>query len=452
MDLSVISLNFKNAPVELREQLAVVAEPTPALLRELHQSCGLAELMVLSTCNRMEFYFTGEDGTGGKKLQGWLAERCGAEGQEFSKSAITLSGRAAVAHLFRVACSLESMVIGEPQILGQVKEAYQLSVANGAQGPLLKGIMPRVLHTAKRVRSETQVARYPVSVSYVAVQLASRIFESLEDKSVLVVGAGDMAELTVIHLLKAGISRIAITNRTFSNAVSLAERFRGSAVRFEDLASAVAEADIVLTSTGAKEPIITPELARKAARKRRGAPIFFIDIAVPRDVHPEVNELADVYCYDIDDLQAVTDANKEEREREALQAQKIVEEEILRYEEWRKSLVIVPSVRALRRHFETVGEQELDKSLKKLRHLSSRDSEEVRRLVRSVLNKLLHTPSVRLRQQDDNTDGMLYGEVLNNLFALQQDSEDSQETAAATGDNLKEAAGNILHLPVTHKK
>ncbi|MCZ6558712.1 MAG: glutamyl-tRNA reductase, partial [SAR324 cluster bacterium] len=298
----------------------------------------------------------------------------------------------------------------------------------------------------------TQVARYPVSVSYVAVQLASRIFESLEDKSVLVVGAGDMAELTVIHLLKAGISRIAITNRTFSNAVSLAERFRGSAVRFEDLASAVAEADIVLTSTGAKEPIITPELARKAARKRRGAPIFFIDIAVPRDVHPDVNELADVYCYDIDDLQAVTDANKEEREREALQAQKIVEEEILRYEEWRKSLVIVPSVRALRRHFETVGEQELDKSLKKLRHLSSRDSEEVRRLVRSVLNKLLHTPSVRLRQQDDNTDGMLYGEVLNNLFALQQDGEDPQETAAATGDNLKEAAGNILHLPVTHKK
>ena len=447
MELSVISLNFKTAPVELREQLALATEPTPALLGEIRRRCRLQELMVLSTCNRVELYFAGDAGKGSAKLLEWLGNRCGGERKHLERAAVLLSGREALTHLFRVACSLESMVIGEPQILGQVKDASQLSAEHGCQGPLLSGLMPRVFRTAKRVRTETEVARYPVSVSFVAVQLAARIFDTLADKTVLVVGAGDMAELTVQHLLKSGIGRLLITNRTFSSAVSLAERFQGSAVRMEELESSLAEADIVITSTGARKFIVTPEMARQATRTRRGAPIFFIDIAVPRDVDPAVNQLPDVYCYDIDDLQAVTDANKEEREREALKAQKIVEQELARYEEWRKSLAIVPNVKALRQHFENVGERELDKSLKKLNHLSGRDAAEVRKLVRSVLNKLLHEPSVRLRQQKDDFDGLLYGEVLSRLFDLQAEPGETAQVSLP-----EEAAGNVVHLPLKPRK
>ena len=343
MSLSVISLNYKTAPLELREHMARVFEPTPHLLEEIRRKCAVAEVMLISTCNRIEFYIVDEGAKDtADKLLGWISRHaehsqpgCGAALEE---SSVTLRQRAAMTHLFRVAGSLESMVLGEPQILGQVKEAFQFSVSNGFHGQTLAGLMPRVFRAAKRVRSETNIARFPVSVSFAAVQLASKIFDSLADKNVMVVGAGDMAELTVEHLLKAGINHLCITNRTYSNAVILAERFHGTAVRFEELERQLAEVDIVITSTGAREYVITPEMVKGAAKQRRGAPIFFIDIALPRDVDPSVNSLADMYCYDLDDLQAVTEANRAERERDAQLAQQIVEEEIDNYEQWSGSL------------------------------------------------------------------------------------------------------------------
>lgn len=460
MSLSVISLNYKTAPVELREQLARSFEPTPELLESIRSECRTSEVMVLSTCNRIEFYLV----DGGAKdtpqrLMDWMKRHAGlsgdAGGENLETASVILRQRAALTHLFRVAGSLESMVVGEPQILGQVKEAFQFSVDNGFHGQELAAVMPRVFRAAKRVRTETKIARYPVSVSFAAVQLASKIFESLEDKSVMVVGAGDMAELTVEHLLKAGISRLFITNRTYSNAVSLAERFQGMAVRFEEMEAHLADVDIVITSTGARDFVITPDMARKAAKQRRGSPIFFIDIAVPRDVDPAVNDMADMYCYDIDDLQGVADANRAEREQEALLAQQIVEEEIDRYQEWDRSLSQVATIKALRRRFEEVGEGEVAKSLKKMPHLSGEDEQGMRKMAHNLINKLLHTPSTHLRQSGDGLGGMLYGDALHALFDLQPEPEDApgerpRDTGAGPGRSTgrKETSSKVVRLPI----
>ena len=450
MSLSIVSLNFKTAPVELREQLAFPPELVPGLLEEIRGKTGLSEVMVLSTCNRVEFFFADDDkGKGIHRICGWLEARFREPELELEQAAIMLSGRTALTHIFRVACSLESMVVGEPQILGQVKEAFQLAVENKSHGTLLTGLMPRVFRAAKRVRTETQVARFPVSISFAAVQLASKIFETLEDKSVMVMGAGDMAELTVQHLLKAGIKRLLITNRTFANAVALAEKFQGSAVRFEELETYLPEADIIISSTGARGYIITPEIVRRASRKRRGSPAFFIDIAVPRDVDPAVNDLSDVYCYDIDDLQSVADANKAEREREALEAQKIVEEEVEAYERWVRAHSVVPTVKALRRRFEEVGQQELEATLGKIGALSAEQTSQMRKLVRNLVNKLLHEPSTRLKQESGEAEGRLYSDALAALFALSSEENPGKadRTQANASSPEEEQGDNIVRLP-----
>lgn len=440
MNFSVLTISFKTAPVALREKLAVPSGEVPALLGEIREKCLLEELMLVSTCNRMEIYFADDSsGAAAERLRVWLNGYLGEAGLE--DAAALLSENAALTHLFRVACGLESMVLGEPQVLGQVKQAYQATVDNHAQGPILTGLMPRVFHAAKRVRTETQVARFPVSVSFVAVQLARRIFDTLENKTVMVVGAGDMAELTVTHLKEAGIRRLMITNRTYTNAVALAERAQGSAVRFEEIGAYLPEADIVISSTGAQEYIITPELVRMAVKQRRGDPMFFIDIAVPRDVDPEVNQLSNVYCFDIDDLQSVADANMQQRERAAGEAQQIIGEEVARYERWRQALSVVPAVKALRRHFSEVGEAELADLLEHSGDVPPQQAEQLRKLARRIVNKLLHTPSTRLKEMGSEANGPLYVDALTDLFDLPAEPEPSELDA-----------GNVVRLPVTARK
>ncbi|NIP73486.1 MAG: glutamyl-tRNA reductase, partial [Gammaproteobacteria bacterium] len=356
MSLSVVSFSYKTTPLALREKLAVPAAQIADTLRDVKERCTLREVMLVSTCNRVEFYFLGEEGDGGaRNLLDWMKRGFAGWDEELERGAVVLQGEAALTHLFRVACSLESMVLGEPQILGQVKEAYQAASESRSLGPYLTGLMQRVFHAAKRVRTETDIARFPVSVSYVAAELAGRIFDTLEDKTVLVIGAGEMAELVVTHLQAAGARKLLITNRTFANGVALAEKFHGSAVRYENLEAHLAEADIVISSTGAPGYVVTADSVRVAERTRKGRPMFVIDIAVPRDVDPEVNDLADVYCYDVDDLQAVADANQSNREKEALQAQRIVEEEVTEFVRWKRSDSIKPVIKALRQRFAETG-------------------------------------------------------------------------------------------------
>jgi glutamyl-tRNA reductase len=445
MSLSLITFNYKTTPLALREKLAVPCTGMPALLAEARSRCGLDEVMMVSTCNRVELYFRAADGpAAGRSLLEWMKRGFAGWDEELERSAVLLYGEAALTHVFRVACSLESMVVGEPQILGQVKEGYQVASEYAVLGPYLNGLMQRVFHAAKRVRTETSIARYPVSVSYVAAELAGRIFEPLADKVVLVVGAGEMAELVVAHLQKAGVRRLQITNRTFANAVALAEKFHGSAVRFEHLGAQLSEADIVISSTGAQGYVIDAERVRNAVRARKGRPMFFVDIAVPRDVDPQVGQLSNVYCYDIDDLQSVAESNHRERETEALAAQRIVEDEVARFVRWKHSDQVKPVLTALRRQFAETGEQELDKLLKRLKHLPESDAAALRAGVQGLVNKLLHEPSTRLKALGEDLNGHLYAEALSELFSLASEpgaaaapsSAGAQQPAAAADANV----------------
>lgn len=426
--LSVVSYSFKNAPVELRERLALPAGEAARLLPELRAGCGLRELMVLSTCNRVEYYFVAEGRADGfAALLRWMQARHPEADPALDEGAVRLGGHDALVHLMRVACSLESMVVGEPQILGQLKDAYHLAVEAGTAGAVLTGLLPRVFRTAKRVRTETGIARYAVSVSYVAVELAARIFDTLAEKTVMVIGAGEMAELALSHLMKAGMHRLLLANRTYAHAVALAEQYGGAVVPYESVAERLNEADIVITSTGAKGHIVTREMARDASRRRRGEPLFFIDIAVPRDVAPAVNDLPDVYCYDIDDLQAVADSNRQEREREAANAQGIIEHDVRAYERWEQSLSVVPTVKALRRRFSETARRELEPALGRLTHLTAEDRAQVQRLVHGVVNKLLHAPSTRLKRLAEEQNSTLYAETLSLLFELDAEAADDND-------------------------
>jgi glutamyl-tRNA reductase len=452
MTLSLIAFSYKTTPLALREKLAVPPDRVPHLLAEARSRCGLEEAMLISTCNRVELYFRSADGpAAGRAVLEWMKRGFAGWDEELERSAVMLHGEPALLHLFRVACSLESMVLGEPQILGQVKEGYQRACDSAALGPYLHGLMQRVFHTAKRVRTETGIARNPVSISYVAAELAGRIFDTLEDKTVLVVGAGEMAELVALYLQKAGVRRLLITNRTFAHAVTLAEKFHGSAVRWEEFGEQLAAADIVISSTGAQGCVIGAERVRQVMRARKGRPMFLIDIAVPRDVEAQVNEIPNVYCYDIDDLQSVADANRSEREAEAGTAQRIVEEEVARFVRWKHSEAVKPVLKALRAHFATVGDQELERVLGRLKHLPQAEQAALRALVQGLVNKLLHQPSTRLKALGEDLNGHLYAQALADLFALEPvqealpPAEDAQAEAASNGEDKVvpfRAAGN----------
>lgn len=426
MNLTVLSFNYKHTPVALRERLAIAPSQTGPLLHEARQDCGLEELLVLSTCNRVEFYHTG-DAEGGEAVLAWMLARHPGWEKELAECAVTLAGSDALLHLFRVAASLESMVIGEPQILGQVKEGWQIASREGTLGSVLGPLLPKVFHAAKRVRSETGIAMFPVSVSSMAADMAGRIFESLEDRTVLVIGAGEMAELVVTHLQGAGVRRLMITNRTFANAVSLAERFHGSAVRIEHMLDHLADADIIISSTGSQSYVIDADLARQAHKTRKGRPMFFIDIAVPRDIDPAVGELSDVYCYDIDDLQSTASANQREREAEADKAHKIVEAEVERYLNWQAGEAATPAIRALRRHFMETGRQELERTLGRLPHLSDSDEKAVRRLVDGLLKKLLHAPSTHLKSAATGPSAHLFAQSICEAFGVDPASTEGRK-------------------------
>ena len=449
MPLSLLTINYKTTPVELREKLALSASHLPEFLKEAQSGTGLRELMVLSTCNRVEYYFvTPQPEQGFARLMDWLNRRFLVEPGVLEPSSVKLEDLSALTHLFRVGCALESMVIGEPQILGQLKDAYRLAGDSKTTGPELSSLMPRVFHTAKRVRTETGISRFAVSISYVAAELAARIFESLEDRTVLVIGAGEMAELAVTHLRKKGVSRLIITNRTYANGVALAEKFDGEAVRFEDLQEHLPRADIVLSSTGARGYVVDQDMVRTALKSRRGSPMFLIDIAVPRDIDPKVNDLADAYLYDIDDLQTAADANRKEREKEAQAAQGIIEEEILRYHQWRSANQISPMVTALRAHFAETGAAEMQKTLARLGHLTEEDTEQIRRMVHGLVNKLLHLPSTRLKALGDDPNGPLYAEALRHMFDLSVSIKNT-DIGHESGDTSTQP--NVVRFPASTK-
>jgi len=418
-EIIVIGLNHKTAPVEIRECLAFSRDETDAALEILWQLPGINEVLMLSTCNRVEVLLTTEGApTAVASVKSFLREFKRVDSQDFDPALYVHAGDAAVRHVFRVAASLDSMMVGEPQILGQIKEAYRNALQKKTARVVLNRLLHRTFFVAKRVRSETGIGDRAVSISYAAIELGRKIFGSLEGRKVLLIGAGEMAELAVEHLIRARACDIFIANRTFERAVALAEQFKGTPIRFEEIADQLRRADIVISSTGAAGFVIGPADIRGVMRKRRNRPLFFVDIAVPRDIDPELNRLSNVYVYDIDDLKGVIEENIEDRNREAIRAERIIDEAVIRFRHWLESLSVVPTIVALRRKLDAIATAELGKSLQALDHLSEQDRNVLDRMVQSMINKVLHDPTMWLKSEGTASDRAAALDITRKLFKL----------------------------------
>ena len=419
MEILLIGLSHKTAPVEVRERLYFDERGLGEPLRALCANSGIEEAVILSTCNRVDVVVRAEASEkGAEALKGFLASYHGVVPQELELYLYHLDGEEAVRHVFRVCCGLDSMVMGEPQILGQVKDAYEVARQVKATGLVLNQLFSRAFRIAKRARTDTAIGRSAVSVGYAAVELAKKIFGSLDGKLALLVGAGEMCELAAKHLLKSGVKSVFVSNRTFARAVELANVLHGNAIRFEHLLDEMPHADIVISSTGAPHYVIRKEDVQRAIRARKNRPMFFIDIAVPRDIDPEVNDIENVYLYDIDDLQGVVDANLLERQREAQKAEEMVSTEVADFMAWLNARGVVPTIVTLREKFDEIRAREVERVLAKYNGLSPQEAEAVKYISFSLTNKFLHAPTTELKRMADagERDDLIW--VLKKLFRL----------------------------------
>jgi len=426
MNFQLIGVNHKTASVEVREQLAIPESRLPEALRELMQVPGVGEAMILSTCNRVEVL--AQTANGSTDLRQFFRKHFSLDASLYEPHLYEYHQNDAVRHVFRVASSLDSMIVGEPQILGQVKEAYATARAAGAVQSYLDLLLTRAFAVAKRVRSETEVGSSSVSVASAAVELAAKIFGSLEDKQVCLVGAGKMSELAARHLLARGAGPIFVANRTYDRARDLALRFGGEAIRFDQLYEYCEQADIVITSTGAPVAIFRREHGEKFLAKRKNRPMFFIDIAVPRDVDPAMNKLDSIFVYDIDDLQDVVASHLSGRKNEAQNAEKIIEAEVERFQARLQVLHVVPTIVSLQDHFETIRQAEIDRVRGRLGRLSPEQEEAVEALSHGIVNKILHTPITRLKSAATGPEITTLLDTFRRMFNLQQQPKASIET------------------------
>ncbi len=437
--LVLVGLNHKSAPLSERERMGFSDADLPDALGRLTRLEPVKEGMILSTCNRVEILARAADFRGGiSAVKGFLARDRGVTPEEVERYTYQYEGRDAVRHLFRVASGLDSMVLGEPQILGQVKRAYAAARGAGTTGAVLEHLLQQGLSAAKRVRSETGISRHAVSVAFAAVELARRIFGELGTRSALLLGAGKMTELAAENLVAGGVSRVVVTNRTYSRAVELAERFGGVAVNWDERFSQLEKVDIVVTGTAAPQPILDKTTVQKAIRARRSRPLFLIDIAVPRDVEPSVNEIDNVYLYDIDDLQGVVDANLEERQREAEIAERMIEGEVDAFDRWRQSLEVAPTIVALRETLHGLARRELERFRRKLGPLTPDQEHAVEELTRSLIQKVLHPPIQHLKRCAERGEAGECASRFREIFAIPETKEEG--TAGGT-DSPDEGAG-----------
>lgn len=421
MKLWVTGLNHRTAPVEVRERLAFNGPDLAGALDQLKQWPGLHEGLILSTCNRVEVVVTAEDGVDPQNcIEEFLTSSQKIVDRAWLQPYVYgFGGSDAIRHLFRVAASLDSMVIGEPQILGQLKEAYSVAKERGALSGFLETVLTRAFNVAKRVRTETEIGASAVSVSYAAVELAREIFGSLKNRKVMLIGAGKMSELAARHLSRSGVSQILVANRTRTRAVEVTEMVGGTIIEYERMYAALPEVDIVITSSGAPDYILRKDQAKRIIEARKNRPIFIIDIAVPRNVEPAVNEIDNIFLYDIDDLQRVVESNLRGRFDEAAEADRIVSEEVERLEGWLRSRQAVPLIVSLQNQFEQIRAAETERMRSKLGSLTPQQQEAVDALVRGIINKIAHGPIAELRKNAGNSDGMAVAEIFRRAFRLE---------------------------------
>jgi glutamyl-tRNA reductase len=417
----VVGVSHRTAPLAVREALAFPREQLRDALLRLRAETGASEAMILSTCNRVEVYARQDDASAVSTLETFLCRYHAKDERELEPALYRLAEADAIRHAFRVAASLESMVIGEPQILGQVKDAYQAAEEAGTLGASLNALRNRSLAAAKRVRTETGIGRNAVSVSYVAVELARKIFADLKDKNVLLVGAGKMSELAAKHLVRSGARATVVGGRTLARAADLAAALGGRAVPLESLRDELSRADIVISGTGAAGIVIHEadvESARAARRGRHARPLFLIDIAVPRDIDPAVRKLGGVFLYDLDDLKAVAEANLRERLKEAAAAEAVVEREIRDFLGWQKARGAVPLLNEMRRRAEDIRRGELEKLKRRLGPLTPEQEEALDAATAAIVNKLLHPPTVHLKEAAQESDAPEHLSLIRKLLGL----------------------------------
>jgi glutamyl-tRNA reductase len=428
VELIVLGLNHKTAPIEIRERLAFPEEVIEKALCQIKSLPSLKENMILSTCNRVEIYgVVRETEKAILDLKDFLSRYHDLSLNAFEKSLYLFIGEEAVRHIFRVASSLDSMVVGEPQILGQIKSAYNMAAQSKTSGLILHRLLHRSFHVAKRVRAETKIGDRAVSVSFVAVELAKKIFGTLEKKIVLLIGAGEMCELAARYLVSGGVEKVLVTNRTYERAVSLAQEFGGDAIPFEEINQGLRRADIVISATDSPQFLIFHDQVAKVIKDRKQKPIFFIDIADPRDIEPKVGDIENVYLYNIDDLQKVADENIKDREKEAQKAEAIIQDEVIKFVRWYQSLEITPTIVSLRKKFEEIRKKELEKTLSLHPNLSDKEKQSLEALTSAIINKILHDPLTLLKQKDEEAMADLYLDALRTLFQLPEKFKEEKE-------------------------
>jgi glutamyl-tRNA reductase len=421
MNLLLVGMNHRTAPVEVRERMNIAEARLGTAVSDLVRREGILEGLIISTCNRIEVIASAPDQADGESpLRQFLADYYQCDLNAYQAHFYWHRQQEAVRHVFRVASSLDSMLVGEPQILGQMKRAYAIAREAGALNGLLNEVVTQAFAVARKVRRETAIGTAAVSVSYAAVELAKKIFGSLTGKTVFVIGAGKMSELAAKHLLSSGASAIFVSNRTYDRAVELAEAFHGTAIRFEQLLEYVGKADIVISSTGAPHFVVEKPQVEKMLAARKNRPMFFVDIAVPRDVDPAVNELDNAFLYDIDDLEQVVDANKKQREREAVYAEEIVQQEVQKMMRRLASREVVPTIVALEERLNRIREGEVERHRSRLSNLTPEQREALDALTRGIVNKILHGPITELKSGAGHPEHRTLVQLIRKIFGVEE--------------------------------
>lgn len=444
MHILTIGLNYRTAPVEIRERFAFLEQDKPEALAKLQNTKSILECVIVGTCNRTEIYAVVDQlHTGRHFTKNYLSEWFGVPREEFIDHIYIKENDAAVQHLFRVACGLDSMVLGETQILGQIKDAFALSQSQGATGTVFNKLFQQAITLAKRAHSETEINKNAVSTSYAAIELGKKVFGYFDNKTVLVLGAGKMSELTAKHLHANGAPRVLVANRTYERAVSLAEKFRGIAMPMDQLQDALVLSDIVISSTGSDDYVVTKQDVEAIMRKRRQRPLFMIDIAVPRDLDPTINDLDGVYLYDIDDLEGIVAANMRERAREAEKIGIMIGEELVAFKTWLNTLGVGPLISALREKLLTHQQEAMRNIENKCPELTEKEIRMINKQTRSLINQIMHDPIVRIKEMSGQPGADEALDMFIKLFALENSFEEAEQEVEE-----KEAS----YIPVRHRR
>ncbi|NHN30120.1 glutamyl-tRNA reductase [Paenibacillus agricola] len=443
MHIVVAGLNYRTAPVSIREQFTFTERDLPAALHELKAMKSVMECVIVGTCNRTELYIVVDrEHVCGHYIREFIEKRFGIARDEFNKHLYIYENEKAIDHLFRVASGLDSMVVGETQILGQVKDAFLLAQQKKTTGIMFNTLFKQAVTFAKRAHTETGIGDNPVSVSYAAVELGKRIFGSYDQKKVLIIGAGKMSELTVKHLYANGADKVIVANRTLARAQELAEKFHGVACTMDKLGACLDEVDIVISSTGAAELVLTREQVALALQKRRSRPLFMIDIAVPRDLDPAIGDLPNVFLYDIDNLQSIVNNHLQERQETAVLIEEMITKELIAFEQWTKTLGISPLIQALQTKASSIHEETMDSLTKKLPDLDERELKIIRKLTKSIVNQMLKDPVNRIKEMAAERHGDEALDYFTKIFALEEQLAERERLELAAEQLVSDHAKN----------